>query len=62
VIGIHLNFLPVPPPNPEALTQMSEEERKTLEENVGTHPILFHYWLHSPRNGSGSMFRLNKHP
>jgi epoxide hydrolase len=28
VIGLHLNFLPVDPPNPEAITQMSDQERK----------------------------------
>lgn len=28
VIGLHLNFLPVPPPTPEALTQLSDEERR----------------------------------
>lgn len=28
VIGLHLNFLPVPPPNPEAVAQLSDLERK----------------------------------
>ncbi len=28
VIGLHLNFLPVPPPSPEAFAQMSDEERR----------------------------------
>jgi epoxide hydrolase len=28
VIGIHLNFLPVPPPNPEAVSRMSEQEHR----------------------------------
>jgi microsomal epoxide hydrolase len=28
VIGLHLNFLPVPPPTPEALAQLSDEERQ----------------------------------
>ncbi len=28
VIGLHLNFLPVPPPNPEAVAQMSDLERR----------------------------------
>ena len=28
VIGLHLNFLPVDPPNPEAITQMSDLERR----------------------------------
>ncbi|MBA3715976.1 MAG: epoxide hydrolase [Pyrinomonadaceae bacterium] len=28
VIGLHLNFLPVPPPTPEALAQLSDEERR----------------------------------
>ena len=28
VIGLHLNFLPVPPPNPEAITKLNEAERK----------------------------------
>jgi epoxide hydrolase len=28
VIGLHLNFLPVPPPNPEAVAQMSDFERR----------------------------------
>ena len=28
VIGLHLNFLPVDPPNPEAITQMSDAERR----------------------------------
>ncbi len=26
VIGLHLNFLPVPPPNPEAITKLNEDE------------------------------------
>ncbi len=28
VIGLHLNFLPVPPPDPEAVTKLNEAERR----------------------------------